>query len=59
MTQAKYVEINGRRHEIIGRTNGHAWIKFFGLTSCGTCGTVRNATDTNKPCKGPVPVTLR
>ena len=51
MTQAKYVTLDGRKYEIQGRSNGHEWIRFFGLISCAHCGTVRNATDTNRACQ--------
>lgn len=45
--------------KIIGRSNGHDWIKYYGLVCCCKCGTERNNTDTNKPCEGPKKIELR
>lgn len=41
----------------------HRWRTFQASTqaieACALCGTVRRRDGLNKPCKGPVPITLR
>lgn len=37
----------------------HEWIQFHNLTCCARCGVVQRADGKNKPCKGPVKITLR
>lgn len=41
---------------VIATTNGHPWIRAFGMTCCRDCGMVRRADDKNKPCRGVVRV---
>src|SRR5882724_5039688 len=45
--------------EVIAESNGHHWIKAFGMTCCRDCGMVRRADDQNKPCRGIIGVGLR
>lgn len=41
-------------------TDGHDWSVYRdGLTACRRCGIVQRADRGNKPCRGPVRVTLR
>lgn len=58
-TPAKSIVLKGVKFDIIGRTNGHEWIKYHTLVCCCLCGTVRNATDTNRQCNGPARIELR
>lgn len=37
----------------------HEWTMFHKLECCKVCGVVRRRDGQNKPCKGPVKVTLR
>ena len=47
--------------EIVGESNGHRWIKanWLRYATCAKCGILRKPDDTNKPCPGVVPVTVR
>ena len=40
-------------------SNGHRWALHFDRFCCADCGTVRNASDDNKPCPGAVKVRPR
>jgi len=46
---------------VLGRTNGHEWIKpdWLMQEACRFCGIVRRGDDKNKPCGGPVRLALR
>lgn len=37
----------------------HVWWIWQGIECCKVCGIVRRKDDKNKPCRGPVKITLR
>lgn len=57
--QKRAKSLDQRIREHLDAQPYHAWSPFKHFVSCERCGIVRNPANTDKPCKGHIPVTMR